>query len=141
MEFLQRLAQQLRELWQGMSTTRRIALVGVGISLVALIGAVGYFASQEEYRLLYYGLAPEDAGAITARLKAMNVNYKLSGNGTTISVPADQVQQMRLDLASEGLPGKPAKGFELFDEPSFGATPFTQHVQYLRALQGELART
>lgn len=141
MEALKRFFRQLGQTWNGMSMGRRFGLLLlVFISLAAIIG-VGFWAAQPDYRVLYADLAPEDAGAITTKLSALNVPYRLGSGGTSILVPSSQVQQLRLDLAMEGLPVRGGKGFELFDGNSLGATPFTQHVNYLRALQGELAKT
>jgi flagellar M-ring protein FliF len=141
MEYLRRLQQQLSQIWAGMSMARRVTfLLVLAVSLGVMVG-VGYWAAQPEYRLLYSGLAPEDAAAVTAKLQSLSVSYRLTSGGTTILVPAEQVQQLRLDLAAEGLPTKGTKGFEIFDEAPLGMTPFMQHVNYLRALQAELAKT
>ncbi|MGH7226603.1 MAG: flagellar basal-body MS-ring/collar protein FliF, partial [Gemmataceae bacterium] len=104
------------------------------------IAAVGFYAFQTDYQILYSGLGAEDAGAVTAKLQAQSVPFRLSANGTTILVPAERVHQLRLDLAVEGMPSK-GKGFEIFDEMNVGMTPFLQHVNLDRALQAELART
>jgi flagellar M-ring protein FliF len=140
MNVFTQLWEQVRTIVKGMSWGRRALLIA--LTAAVLVGVVGVviYASQPEYRVLYSNLSPEDAGAVTAKLQSRSVPYKLSANGTTVSVPADQVAQLRLDLAVEGLPAKP-KGFELFDEMSLGMTPFQQHVNYDRALQAELART
>lgn len=141
MEFWQRLRQQVWQIWQQMSLRRRMALAVVTLlSLLAVVG-VGYWAVQPEYRVLYSGLAPEDAGAVTSYLQGQGISYRLESGGATVLVPAEQVSRARLGLAVEGLPAKSGKGFELFDQSSLGMTPFTQHVNYLRALQGELAKT
>src|SRR5438093_8568460 len=124
MEFLRRLWQQLTQIWAGMSTARRVSVVLVSAVSLGVIVGVGYWAAQPEYRLLYSGLATEDAAAVTAKLQSLNVSYRLASGGTTIFVPADQVQQLRLDLAAEGLPTRGTKGFEIFDEAPLGMTPF-----------------
>ena len=115
-------------------------VAGVVICL-ATLGAVWYWAAQTEYGVLFAGLAPEDAGAITAKLQTLGVPYRLSAGGTTVLVPADQVHQKGVELAVDGLPAKGGKGFELFDSSQLGMTPFTQHINYMRALQAELAKT
>ncbi len=140
MRFFRQLVEQLRAIYQGMSRPRRIALLVLsGVCALAII-AVGIYAFQTDYQILYSGLSAEDAGAITAKLQAQSVPFRLSANGTTILVPAERVHQLRLDLAVEGVPSK-GKGFELFDEMNVGMTPFLQHVNLDRALQAELART
>jgi flagellar M-ring protein FliF len=114
-------------------------LVLTGVCVAAIAG-VGFFAFQTDYQVLYSGLSAEDAGAVTAKLQAQSVPFKLAAGGSTILVPAERVHQLRLDLAVEGVPGK-GKGFELFDEMNVGMTPFLQHVNLDRALQAELAKT
>ena len=140
MGFLAQLWRQLRAIYEGMSRPRRIGLAVLAVACVAGVIAVVMWAVQADYRVLYTGLAAEDAGAVTAKLQARGVPFRLGAGGTTILVPAEQVAQLRLDLAVEGLPAK-SKGFELFDEVNIGMTPFQQHVNYDRALQAELAKT
>ena len=56
-------------------------------------------------------------------------------------MPADKVAELRLELAAVGLPKSGRIGFELFDKTTFGATEFVEHVNYNRALEGELERS
>src|SRR6185295_9546486 len=69
------------------------------------------------------------------------VAYVLDEGGRTIRVAADRVDEMRLEFASQGLPTTGRIGFEIFDRTAFGTTEFLEHVNYRRALEGELART
>ncbi len=140
MRFFRQLLEQLRAIYRGMSRPRRIALWVLSGVCAAAIFTVGFYAFQSDYQILYSGLSAEDAGAVTAKLQAQGIPFRLSANGTTILVPAERVHQLRLDLAVEGVPSK-GKGFELFDEMNVGMTPFQQHVTLDRALQAELART
>src|SRR4029079_5451462 len=61
--------------------------------------------------------------------------------GRTVSVPVERVDELRLQFASGGLPSAGRIGFEIFDRTAFGTTEFLEHVNYRRALEGELART
>ncbi len=141
MRFLKRVMEQFNQVWLSMSVGRRIVLSSFAAMSLATIIGVGYWASQPDYRVLFSGLAPEDAGAVTAKLQTQNVSFRLSGNGTTILVPAEQVNQLRLDLAMDGLPAKGGKGYEIFDGASLTMTPFMQHLNQGRALQAELAKS
>lgn len=141
MEFLRRLLQQLRQIWQGLSWSRRIGILFLTGTCMALIIGVAYWASQPDYRVLYSGLSPEDAGTITSKLQATGVSYRLTAGGQTILVAAEQVAQARVDLAAEGLPAKGGKGFELFDTSALSTTPLAERVNFVRALQAELAKT
>ena len=71
----------------------------------------------------------------------MAPNIRLSENGTTILAPSARVAELRLEMASAGLPKSGRIGFELFDKTNFGATEFSEHVNYRRALEGELERS
>ena len=121
-----RFQQQVATIFAGMSLSRRIGLIALTIGCLAVVLGFVIYSSQQDYRLLYSGLAPEDAGAVTAKLQSRGVPFHIGSGGSSILVPADQVAQLRLDFAVEGLPAK-SKGFELFDEISIGMTPFQQH--------------
>ena len=125
----------------GLSTTQKIIIGvvagGVFIALIMLIVS----SSTSDFAVLYSGLPPEDAGRIVEYLKESGVKYKLSSGGSTVMAPSDRVYELRMELASKGVPQGAGVGFELFDKTNFGATDFTQKVNYARALQGELART
>src|SRR5438552_2754357 len=106
MRFLNQLREQFRKIYLGMSPARRATFIALTVCCLGVVGWVAYYAMQTEYRVLFSGLGPEDAGAVTTKLQSQGVSYRLSGGGGTILVPADQVQQLRLDLALEGLPSK-----------------------------------
>lgn len=137
----QRFSQQWLQVWTRLSPMGRVVFSGAGASFVVLIVWVGFWASTTNYAVLFSGLQPEDAAAIAQKLDADRIPYELSGGGTTVLVPAEQVLKIRMSLAVAGLPQGAGKGFELFDEMSMGATPFVQNLNYVRAIQGELART
>lgn len=92
--------------------------------------------------LLYGGLSVSDSTSIAAKLDAANIAYRLSEDGTSVSVPQRDVAKSRMLLAQEGLPHQGSMGYEIFDQKqSFGVTSFQQNINQLRALEGELART
>src|SRR5437879_5155843 len=96
----QRLLQQLAKVWYGMSKPRRTAFVIVAVLVLAGSIGVVWYSSQVEYRLLFSGLTAEESGAVTAKLQAQNVPFKLAAGGTAILVPVDQVPQLRVSLAN-----------------------------------------
>ena len=100
--------------------------------------------SVGEYQPLFTNLQAADAAEIIKILEEQGIDYQLSdspSNGTTVSVPADRVYRVRLELASQGLPQGGVVGFELLESIPLGATDFDRRMNYLRALQGELTRT
>ncbi|WKK15462.1 flagellar basal-body MS-ring/collar protein FliF [Achromobacter insolitus] len=116
-------------------------LLGTAAALVAVIVAVAMWSSEPKYKVLFSNLDDRDGGAIVAALGTMNVPYRYNENGTALLVPADRVYDARLQLASQGLPRGGSVGFELMDNARFGASQFTEQINYQRGLEGELARS
>ena len=135
--------ERLRELWNRYDKKRKYAFIGGLIALIlAFIGISFWYGSKPDYVPLYTNLETKDAGDVVNNLKEAGIPYELveDKKGATILVPATQVHDLRLELASAGLP-RGNKGFELFDDSKLGVTEFQNRVNYLQALQGELTRT
>ncbi|MDR2861082.1 MAG: flagellar M-ring protein FliF [Syntrophobacterales bacterium] len=138
------ITQFFSNIWNGFSElppARRISLLATGLVTIAIILGLVVWANQSEYRVLFSNLASDDAANIVAKLKEKKIPYKISDSGDSVSVPSDRVTEVRLDLASGGLPQGTGVGFEIFDRKTLGATEFEQQLNFRRALQGELART
>ncbi len=132
---------QLLHGFNALAPSKRIAVILSVILSLVLIGLMVVLMNQKEYRVLFSNLPEDDAGKIIARLQEKHIVYKLSPAGNSILVPAGKVSELRLDMASSGLPQGGVIGFEIFDKKSYGVTDFVQQLNYQRALQGELART
>ena len=131
----------LLERWNAMPLARRMALIAA-VALLIGGGLWGWAAAtRTQYAVLFSSLEAGDAAAIVEQLKASKTPYRLEQNGTEIWVPEPNVHELRLSLASQGLPDGGGAGFELFDEQRFGESEFSEQVKYHRALEGELART
>lgn len=141
MEFLKSLSEQVKSFWQGLTPGRRVALPLVVAAALGLVVYAAVTLNQPRFVPLFTGLQPEDAGAITAKLKETGVPYRLAENGAAILVPQERVYETRIDLASQGLPKGGVVGFELFNDTKLGTTDFERRLKYNWALQGELTRT
>ena len=75
------------------------------------------------------------------RLREGGTEFRLDENGTTILVPSAKVAEIRLQLASAGIPKSGRIGFELFDKTNMGSSEFAEQVNYHRAMEGELERS
>ena len=134
-------ASRLRERWDQLSGQRQKTLVLLAlISVVAALGILAW-AFQPRYSRLYSQLSVEDAGAIVERLKSEKIPYRISEGGSAIEVPSEQVHELKMKMATEGLPKSSGPGWELFDKSPFWMTEFTQKLNFQRALQAELAKT
>ncbi len=132
---------QLQNLFKSISIGKRIALLILAVGFVAGFVFLMNWAGNPEFHPLYTKLDANDAGTILNRLKEQKIPYRLSANGSTILIPQEKIYEIRMELASEGLPHGGSIGFELFDYTKLGMTEFAQNVNYQRALQGELVRT
>ncbi|HEX3382519.1 MAG TPA: flagellar basal-body MS-ring/collar protein FliF [Paraburkholderia sp.] len=119
----------------------RAPLVFAVALLVAVVAGLFLWSRSPDYKVLYSNLSDRDGGSIIAALQQANIPYKLSESGGAILVPAEQVHEMRLRLASQGLPKSGSVGFELMDNQKFGISQFDEQINYQRALEGELERT
>ncbi len=132
---------QVNSVWQGLSIFQKVSLISAAVVTLALVGLLIFYSSETEYGVLFTNLKPADAQKVVEKLKSSQVSYKLSDYGTTVSIPNPQVLEMRLQVAGSGILSGGHVGFDIFDKNNFGATDFTQQVNYQRALEGELART
>ena len=131
------IGQRLAALDQGQRL--RLAL---GVVLFVAIGIVGLvMGRQAEWRVLYANLADKDGGAVIAQLTTLNVPYKYTEGGGAILVPADRVHDIRLKMASLGLPKGSVNGFEMMESNRFGMTQFQERLTFQRGLEGELTRS
>jgi flagellar M-ring protein FliF len=137
----EQITQQITAFVRGLTPRQKIT-IAVGAAAVAVtIWVFVALLDKADYRTLYSGLSSSDAQAMSQRLSAKNIPYQLSSDGTSILVPADQLDKARLDMAAEGSPQTGRMGFELFDKPNWAGSDFAEKVNYQRALEGELERT
>jgi flagellar M-ring protein FliF len=117
-------------------------ILALGVAaVIAVMAGVWMWGQQPEYRVLFSNFNDRDGGAIVASLQQMNVPYKFAEGGGAILVPANQVHDARLKLASQGLPKGGNVGFELMENQKLGVSQFLEQVNFQRALEGELARS
>ncbi len=132
---------QLRKLFAALSLRQR---AGIAVALILVAGGIGsllHWKHERDFRPLFTGMSPEDAAAIVQKVKESGVEYRIGENGTSVLVPDSKVDEERLEMAGAGLPKTGRVGFELFDKTNLGITDFTEHVNYRRALEGELERS
>ncbi|KPK93474.1 MAG: hypothetical protein AMJ94_03085 [Deltaproteobacteria bacterium SM23_61] len=135
------LLDQVSQMVQSSARKRNLLIGGVLIGSLLFFGSLIYWNSKPDLQVLFSNLSQEDAGEIVNKLKEKKIPFQLSSNGSSILVPREQVYDVRLTLAAEGLPKGGGVGFEVFDRTNLGATDFVQKLNYQRALQGELSRT
>ncbi len=114
-----------------------LAVVGAIVAAVVFMGA----ESKPTYQPLFTNLQSSDAGAITQQLASQKVPYQLADGGSTILVPAADVDQERVALAQQGLPQAGNVGFSNLEKSGITTSEFVQQVEYQQALEGQLEQT
>jgi flagellar M-ring protein FliF len=132
---------QAKKLFASLTPRQLASIAIVAIAVVAAVMLLSRWERESGLRPLYTGLAPEDASAIVQKLREGGVDFEITNNGTELLAPEDKVAELRLQMAGSGLPKTGRIGFEIFDKTNFGITDFAEHVNYRRALEGELERS
>ena len=123
-------------------TNRQKIAFMLAMAVAAAVLVVAFLWTREPpYSVLFSNLSERDGGQIITTLQQQNVPYKFSEGGGAILVPAAQVHDIRLRLASQGLPRGGQVGFELLENLKLGSTQFAEQIAYQRGLEGELSRT
>lgn len=138
---LTQIGNQLQNIWKQLGNGQRLTIVVTTLAVVVGLGALVFWSARPDYAMLYGRLDDGEAAKVIAALNEAGVPHQVSRGGGTISVPSDKVHQVRMQLAAKGIPRGEGVGFEIFDKPNFGISDFVQRANYLRAVQGELART
>jgi flagellar M-ring protein FliF len=131
----------MNQILANLSVRQRISIVMVVLAAGAGVYELVHWQKESDFRPLFTGVAPEDAGGILQKLKESGAEYRLAESGGAILVPSARLAELRISMAAAGLPKTGRIGFELFDKTNLGATEFPEHVNYRRALEGELERS
>jgi flagellar M-ring protein FliF len=132
---------QLKRLLGSLTLKQILSILIVSAGVIGALVSFSRWNRERDFRPLYSELSPEDAGAVLAKVRENGAEYRLSDSGSAVLVHADKVAELRLQLAAAGVPKSGRIGFELFDKTNFGASDFTEQVNYHRALEGELERS
>ncbi len=132
---------RLRAALDRLTGQQKVLLMVAVAALIAVVVASSTWLKQSDYRTLFSNIDERDGGSIISALDQMNIPYTFSESGSSILIPGDKVHEVRLRLASQGLPKGGGVGFELMENQKFGISQFAEQVNYQRGLEGELSRT
>jgi flagellar M-ring protein FliF len=135
------LAEQLTSAFKSMSSTQRVMVIAISLTVLLALGGLGIWAGQESKGVLAANVSPAEASSIVAQLDKMQVPYELSSDQRTILVPESKVGALRLKFAGDGLLTGDKLGFEKLENAGLGTTDFSQKVIYRRAVEAQLSKT
>lgn len=140
-EFIEKIGNQLVEFFKTLDTTKKVAFFAIMILVISVsVGVVGW-ATKTRFKVMFTNLNQEDTSSIGRMLEEKGIAYQISEDSKTISVPEDQVEVLRLEMAKQGVALTGTVGYEVFDEMPLGTTSFVQKVNKKRAIEGELIKT
>jgi flagellar M-ring protein FliF len=131
----------VKRLFDSFSLKQKITIAVVTVAVIAALMTFLHWNHERDFKPLYSGLAQEDAAAVLVKVRESGTEFRLEEGGSAVLVPAAKVAELRLQLAAAGVPRSGRIGYELFDKTSFGASDFTEQINYHRALEGELERS
>lgn len=121
---------------------RQLGLMFGLAASVALGVAVVLWSQEPNYGVLYGNLSSKDATQVMDVLQKEGVKYKLDEKTGALMVPSSAVHDVRIKLASQGLPHSAAVGLDMLQQKQeFGTSQFLETARYQHALEGELARS
>ncbi|QRM20490.1 flagellar basal body M-ring protein FliF [Dechloromonas sp. TW-R-39-2] len=132
--------ERMREAFNRLGIQQKIGFMVALAAIVAIVVGSVLWSQQPDWKVLFSNLSEKDGGAIVTLLEQQNIPHRMSDNGS-IQVAANRVHEIRLKMASQGLPRGGMVGFELMENQKFGISQFAEQVNYQRGLEGELART
>lgn len=141
MDKLKDILNNLKNGWKNLDASKKRILVIVVSLAVILLAGIAYVGQKSHFTVLFSELDEADAGLIVENLETEGIEFKLEDGGKTILIDEAQVDQYRIQLASNGLMPVNSTGFEIFDETSMMATDEDREIMYQRAVTGELERS
>jgi flagellar M-ring protein FliF len=129
-----------KELAGRLTPVQKIALGAVILTVVAGGLVLSRSGTTVTRAPLYTDLSASDASSVVDALESQGVDYELTDAGRTVMVPQDQVYDLRVAMAGQGLPSS-NEGYALLDNQGITTSEFRQRIDYQRALEGELEKT
>lgn len=142
-ETIQQMRNQLNEYWHEMDKSKRNKILIISAALILTIIILTIVFTRPKYEVLYEDLSLKDMAQITKKLDEMGVKWKTpdKDNSTTILVPADMKNKIKIELASYGLPKEGYSFIDAFNDSSWTMTDYDKKERMKYALQSELSST
>jgi flagellar M-ring protein FliF len=134
-------ASTMRERLMALPAGKRTWLIASLVFLAAICAGMVWLAQRPDWHVLFTGLDSKDAQQVSQELAAAGIPYEPTPDGAGVQVPAAMLDKARMEVAAKGMPQTGRMGFELFDKPNWVGSEFDEHVNYQRALEGELEHT
>jgi flagellar M-ring protein FliF len=140
-ETIQQVRQQLNSFWQEMDKNKKIKLGIIGLLIILTVTILILIFTRPKYEVLYENLTLKDTAQVTKKLDEMNVKWKTGENDSSILVPSEVKNKVKIELASYGLPKEGYSFMDAFNDSSWTMTDYDKKQRMKYALQSELSAT
>jgi flagellar M-ring protein FliF len=141
MEQIKAQIDKILQWFKALKTWQKALVIGLPSLLMILMLAIAYFGTTH-YGVLFSNLDPETLRTVEYTLSRLGIEYKVDSKNGAIYVPEEEVRSLRIYLTEQGIISPDKKvGFELFENQPATVSDFVEHINYVRALEGELERT
>lgn len=139
-EKLQTYKNKLTDTWSNFPKKTKVLILGSFITTLLLLILFVFLGSRTNYAVLYSDLSPQEAGEIKTAIEERGIPVELSPDGKTVSVPNDEVANLKVALAAEGIPQSGNVNYSIFSE-NMGLGMTDRHFDVVErdAMQNELA--
>ena len=127
--------------WDELGKEAKLGLTAGAVVIVLLTIGMLFWIFSDSTDYLFRNMDEKEAANVITALEGMKVSYTLKNSGKDILVDEARAQELKLKLVAQGVTNNVGHGFVLFDNADIGMTEYSQKINYLRALQGELARS
>ncbi len=132
---------QFREFYKNLTPTKKFSMMFASFIVVASGIFMLFMVSGTDYVPLFSNIPSDQTATIMEKLQSKNIPYRVQDGGKTIMIPKELIASTQMSMMAEMGSSKTGQlGLELFDKQDFGATSYAQHINYQRAIQGELMR-
>ncbi|WP_285766592.1 flagellar basal-body MS-ring/collar protein FliF [Peribacillus sp. SI8-4] len=137
---LMNMKNKITAYWTSRSKKQKMLMIGSAALIIIIISVASILTTRTTLVPLYSNLTPSETGSIKENLDSQGIKNEITENGTTIKVPEESVDTLKVELAAEGIPDSGNIDYSFFSQSAgIGMTENEFNVIKLDSMQTELA--
>jgi flagellar M-ring protein FliF len=140
--------EQFTKFFKNLNSSQRAVILGgfsvLFIFLLFLLAYTNFKSMQGKHSYtIAANLTKSQVMLASSELEASNIPFSIigTGNSLTLKTNKENINLARIKLVTSQASTDKHIGWEIFEKSSLGTTNFENKIKYLRALEGELARS
>ncbi|MEH7525433.1 flagellar M-ring protein FliF, partial [Bacillus sp. JJ1503] len=103
-ESFRKYKENIQGFWQSRTKKQKVLLFGSVLLFIIIVTGASLLATRTTLVPLYSNLTPSETGTIKESLDGRGIKSEIADGGTTIKVPEEVVDTLKVELAAEGIP-------------------------------------